>query len=237
MEVLGLVGDALYKLVEVAPHPFLAKIELACYSRPQKGFALLLVLLLLSLMVVLVFSVSYRSTLDAREFHFRYLHLQKQEIVKSCVNVCSAWIKTKPSAHELKFSIKDTEVMVKLLRFDNVFNINDLFSNLDRDNMIKFDEALNQDKLSLYKENIINLVQLAACPWVNIEDLYQALSPQTADVFIPMTRALSVHPNGSLRLDVELNFFDGTQQKKILYYYPSPSGHILVSQLANNDAP
>ena len=237
MEVFGFVGDAPIKIVERSSQEFMAKVGWSCRTEQQQGFALLLVLLLLSLMVVLVFSVSYRSTLDAREFHFRYRQLQKQEIIKSSVNICSAWLKSKPSSSELKFTIQDTECVAKVILFENSFNINELLMNRDHSTMVKFDEALVQDKLSPYKDSIIDLVQQRGAPWVNIEDLYRTLAIPTdaRSSFLP--KALSTHPSGSLQLNLELIFVDGSHQKRSIYYYPSPSGPIPVSQIANYDVP
>ena len=202
-------------------------------AHSQKGFALLLVLLLLSLMVVLVFSVSYRGTLDAREFQFRYKMHQKQEILKSIVNVCHAWIKTNPTETNFKFHYNDNEIQIKVISQEKSFNINDLIGNISNISMSQFDEALSQSHLNPYKDSILDLVQQRNSPWVNISELFDSLSIKTTESL----SFLSVHPNGSLIVEMEILFFDGQLQKEVIYYYPSAHGLSPVSQYALNESP
>jgi type II secretory pathway component PulK len=190
------------------------------FDTQQRGFALLLTLLLLSLMVVLVFSVSNRSTLDARELNFKIQSTQQQELIKSCINICTAWLKQPHTNTEFNFELRGNLVHVRCEFFKDSFDINDLSGNYTKETINRLNEALNITNLKAYRQNIIDLVQDTPSPWINREAFLDTLGIDPDET----SPILNVLPHDSAKVTLSIEMLNTHRLEQVVFFFPSPSG-------------
>ena len=181
-------------------------------QRPdQKGMALLITLSLLSILIVLVFSLSHQGTLEAQQAMRLEQQLQRKELWNGATHAISSFLspmdpQKQAPPNSADFILSEMAFNASFYTLSNQFNLNDLRENLEPAQEKLFAEAIKKAKLQPYRQNIHDLVASSPLPWVELEKNVGSLCSEAElehpDISPWATKHLSVLPVHSVIVTV-----------------------------------
>lgn len=188
--------------------------------------ALLITLSLLSILVVLVFSLSHQGTIEAQQAMRLEQQLQKKELWNSATHAISTYLapidpqkQTPPDS--LEFILAEMPFTVHFYTLSDHFNLNDLRedSNAKQDQL--FNAAIKKAKLQPYLQNIQDLVTSSPLPLLELQESVGALCSEaeleSTEVSPWVTKHLSVLPSHSVIAQIQSNDESLTGHETLIY--------------------
>jgi hypothetical protein len=183
-------------------------------SRDQKGMALLITLSLISMLIVLVFSLSHQGTLEAQQAHRLEQQLQQQELWNSATHAVSAFLapmnpKKQSPPSSIEFMLSDIPFAVNFYPISDQFNLNDLREEMNSSQRKEFAASIKKAKLQPFRQTIMDLVTSSSLPWVELDDGMGSISSESefeASEMTPWaTKNFSVLPQHSVIAQLTTN--------------------------------
>jgi hypothetical protein len=173
---------------------------------PERGIALLVTLGVLSMLMVMVFSLSHRTLLHAKEKHSVRLALEQKQIRSSLIHTLEAFLTSSPPAQDFSSSITLGEdffdVHFKLT--EERFNLNTLRSSDSNQTARQHLQNLPASLKRHQKQAILDHVQSQDHPLMDLASLTHLLEHNIRDNFSSpwMTRDVSCLPKESVLVHV-----------------------------------
>jgi hypothetical protein len=156
------------------------KKDLFTHRYHQKGLALLITLSLLSILIILVFSMSHQGTLDAQWLNQKIKHLKQKQIWISAQHAITAYIEQlelqqNNLSEQMSFSIGDHDISFSIYNTGEAFNINQLKERKKQTDAL-YTKALKQSRLNSQRQHIIDIVNKSNGPILDCSQLYPLCS-------------------------------------------------------------
>lgn len=205
------------------------------FQQQPRGVALLITLGLLSMLIVMVFSLSHRTTLEAHQLNQDQLSLQKHHSLHSVIAVVSSHLKALPPngspMAEMKFECMGWQVHCQLMQKKNAFELQRLRDRQDKKAMAELRQSLRRAGLRATGDPFANIDHGDDQLWLDLEAFKTSLKLSTDEHFWSpwLSEHFSVLPKRSVVVKCELTS-EAESMVKILIYQPRPDTLTLCRQ-------
>jgi hypothetical protein len=177
----------------------------------QKGFALLLVIMILSILIVIVFQLGRQSLLDRLSFNDQKYRNQLQENMESVINLIPAILLKTPNSISHQFSIEPYTVEIQFQKQDKKLNLNDLKNDIRNKAVLKdINKKLTQLGLKPLYPILIGYISKSTSPIYHLNQLQEVGFSQ--EDIVDLAQIFSVHSKNCILVDINL----GDDEKSLL---------------------
>lgn len=167
----------------------------------QKGFALLVTMLVLTLLIVIIFHLSRQSFLDRVSFKDEKTLAQTNENYETVIGLIPSIMKRNPQLTTHSFNVEEYQIELTCHKQSQLINLNDLRNkDLPKEMRRKVFAKLNEQGLKDLYPQIMEFVNTSQRPIYTLKQLPD--SSFTPDDILDLEKVFSTHSGDCIVVDV-----------------------------------